>query len=86
MVKYAVMSAALVGMLVITSYSIHYTKLYDKQAEGDPRDFVSLDEALECDLVSFHVPLTRSGAHATHHMLDAQRIAALPAGQILIIV
>jgi len=55
-----------------------------KQEAGDPRTFVSLDEALECDLVSFHVPLTRSGPHATHHMLDAARIAARPAGQILI--
>lgn len=37
--------------------------------------FVSLDEILEhCDLVTLHVPLTRSGSDATVHLVDARRL------------
>ncbi|ALP39615.1 erythronate-4-phosphate dehydrogenase [Aeromonas schubertii] len=46
--------------------------------------FVTLEEALAADVVSFHVPLTRDGEEATHHLLDASRIAALRPGQFLI--
>ena len=34
--------------------------------------FCTLAElAEECDVITFHVPLTRSGAHPTHHLADA---------------
>lgn len=37
--------------------------------------FVALDEILQrCDLVTLHVPLTRSGADATFHLVDARRL------------
>ena len=37
--------------------------------------FVTLDEILaRCDLVTLHVPLTRSGADATFHLVDARRL------------
>ena len=51
---------------------------------GDPRDFVPYDVALGCDVVSFHVPLRDDGCYPTRHLLDAVRIAQLPAGQLLI--
>lgn len=51
---------------------------------GDPRVFVSYDVALACDVVSFHVPLDDEGPYPTRHLLDAERIAQLPAGQFLI--
>ena len=51
---------------------------------GDPRDFVPYDVALTCDVVSFHVPLDDDGRYPTRHLLDAERIAQLPAGQFLI--
>ena len=39
------------------------------------KGFVSLDEILErCDLVTLHVPLTRSGEDATFHLVDARRL------------
>ncbi len=38
----------------------------------------------EADILTFHVPLTHSGPHATRHLLDAAALAALPAGRILI--
>ncbi|MGL6465825.1 4-phosphoerythronate dehydrogenase [Aeromonas hydrophila] len=46
--------------------------------------FVDYQTALGADFVSFHVPLTRSGDDATFHLLDAEQIAARPAGQFLI--
>ena len=50
----------------------------------DQRSFVSLEEALHCDVVSLHVPLTRTGQHATYHLLDAARLKQLRDNQILI--
>ena len=51
---------------------------------GDSRVFVPYEVALQCDFVSFHVPLTQQGAYPTHHLLDEAHIAALPAGQFLL--
>lgn len=45
-----------------------------EQAEeaGEEHDFVPLDDVLEvADIVTLHVPLTREGPHATHHLFDA---------------
>ena len=40
--------------------------------------FVELDTILrECDLISLHVPLTRSGEHPTFHLMNAQRLQSL---------
>tara|TARA_R110000772_G_scaffold188409_1_gene299442 strand:- start:3182 stop:4309 length:1128 start_codon:yes stop_codon:yes gene_type:complete len=50
----------------------------------DKRDFVALEQALNCDVVSLHVPLTREGKHATYHLLDAARLKLLRDKQILI--
>jgi erythronate-4-phosphate dehydrogenase len=37
--------------------------------------FVALDEILErCDLVTLHVPLTRSGEDTTFHLVDARKL------------
>lgn len=55
-----------------------------KQHAGDPRTFVTYDEALECDLVSFHVPLSQQGEFATFHLLNEARIQALRPEQIIL--
>ncbi len=55
-----------------------------KRQAGDLRSFVSYDEALACDLISFHVPLSRDGEYATYHLLDKKRIQALRSEQILL--
>lgn len=48
-------------------------------AEGG--DFVSLQQILdECDVISLHTPLERLGEHATHHLFDSARLAALEPG------
>ncbi|MBF7054552.1 4-phosphoerythronate dehydrogenase PdxB [Halomonas sp. KAO] len=57
---------------------------------GDAEDeasagFVSLDTLIdECDVLCLHTPLVRQGPHATHHLLDAERIAALAPGSLLL--
>lgn len=50
--------------------------------ESDFRS-VSLQDALSCDCVSFHVPLQTVGVFATYHLLNAQRIQQLHSRQIL---
>lgn len=52
--------------------------------QGDTRDFVELEQALVCDVISLHVPLTREGPHATYHLLDRARLELLSDQQILI--
>mgnify|MGYP000041221253 CR=1 FL=1 len=54
------------------------------ESETDKRDFVELEQALSCDVISLHVPLTRCGSHPTYHLLDAERLAQLNEKQILI--
>ncbi|MCW8833674.1 MAG: 4-phosphoerythronate dehydrogenase [Colwellia sp.] len=55
------------------------------EASGhDKRAFVSLDEVLNCDVISLHVPKTTTGEHATYHLFNAQRLAQLSDKQILI--
>jgi len=52
-------------------------------AEGG--DFVGIEQILaECDVISLHTPLQRGGAHPTHHLFDAERLARLKPGCWLI--
>ncbi|PAV26789.1 4-phosphoerythronate dehydrogenase [Tamilnaduibacter salinus] len=43
-----------------------------------------LDDVLTCDVITLHTPLTRTGDHATHHLLDRTRLATLNEQQLLI--
>ncbi|WP_232802321.1 4-phosphoerythronate dehydrogenase [Alloalcanivorax mobilis] len=49
-----------------------------------PVPLASLEQVLEADLISLHVPLTGDGDDATRHLLDAPRLARLSAAQTLI--
>ena len=51
--------------------------------EGD-HEFVALEEAMRCDVVSLHTPLTREGDHPTLHMIGESELAALNSNQLLI--
>lgn len=55
----------------------------ERQSEGTDT-FVDLDEALACDIVSLHTPLTRESAHPTFHMIGERELAALTSEQLLI--
>ncbi|MFZ9036972.1 MAG: 4-phosphoerythronate dehydrogenase [Gammaproteobacteria bacterium] len=56
------------------------------QETGDSSQaYVDLDTILrECNFVSLHVPLTRSGRHPTYHMFDKDRLQHLAAGCLLV--
>lgn len=56
-----------------------------KQAAGDRRDFVSLDELVaRSDVITLHTPLTNAGPWATYHLFDQTRINDLRHDHILI--
>lgn len=52
--------------------------------EEDDEEFVALEEAMKCDVVSLHTPLTREGKHPTFHMIGPPELEALGADQLLI--
>jgi erythronate-4-phosphate dehydrogenase len=54
--------------------------LADEGVEG----LVSQPEALACDVVSLHVPLTKNGPYPTHRMIRAEQLAQMPKGALLV--
>lgn len=47
--------------------------------------FVDLDRLLsECDAVTFHTPLTTSGAYPTRHLFSEDKVGLLPRGGIIV--
>ena len=55
-----------------------------RQAAGGG-DYVSLEQIIEqCDVISLHTPLTRTGEQPTWHLLDRQRLEQLKPGTWLI--
>ena len=54
------------------------------QAQGGHDDFVSLDEVLQADVITVHVPYTRDGLHPTHHLVDAAVLRKLPTDALFI--
>lgn len=51
---------------------------------GDKRDFVDLDEILQCDIVTIHTPLNLTGIDRTHHLFDKYNLSKLKDGTIFI--
>ena len=54
------------------------------QASTGNGDFVSLDEVLQADVVTLHVPLIKEGPHPTFHLVNAALLDRLKPGAILI--
>ncbi|OHY97137.1 4-phosphoerythronate dehydrogenase PdxB [Salinicola sp. MIT1003] len=56
------------------------------RAEAENRDdFLDLDVMIErADIICLHTPLVAEGEHATHHLLNRERIEALKPGTVLI--
>ena len=50
---------------------------------GDPR-YRPLEEALDCDFVTLHVPLTHEGPDATYHMVGGRFLSAMRSGSVLL--
>jgi erythronate-4-phosphate dehydrogenase len=51
---------------------------------GDPRQFVDIEEIMQCDIITLHVPFISDGSYQTKHMFGAARLAQLNERQILI--
>jgi len=52
--------------------------------QGDAREFVSLDKAMQADVISLHVPWIKQGPDKTDGFIDKQRIEQLTEQQVLI--
>lgn len=50
---------------------------------GEKR-FIPLDDLMDCDLISLHVPLTRGGTDPTYHLFDRDRFRRLKPGVVFI--
>jgi erythronate-4-phosphate dehydrogenase len=51
---------------------------------GDAREFVSMKDIMQCDVISLHVPWVKDGPYPTQNLFDKVRLAALQDNQILI--
>lgn len=54
------------------------------QAQGGHDDFVSLEEVLQADVITVHVPYTRDGVYPTHHLVDETVLRKLQPGALFI--
>ena len=54
-----------------------------REATGDPK-YRDLNEALDSDIVTLHVPLEKGTAYPTYHMVDREFIGRLKPGAILV--
>ena len=43
-----------------------------------------LDTVLAADVICLHTPLTIHGSHPSYHLLNAERLASLPAGTVIV--
>ncbi|HEY9166719.1 MAG TPA: 4-phosphoerythronate dehydrogenase [Candidatus Kryptonia bacterium] len=50
---------------------------------GD-KHFVGLDDALKCDIVTLHVPLTKEGSHPTFHLIGSEQFAKMKKDSVFI--
>lgn len=69
--------AAALGMNVLLCDPI-------KAKNGDPRNFVDYQTALQADVISYHVPLTQQGEHPTYHLLNETVLRSIQSHQILV--
>ena len=51
--------------------------------ESGGRGFLPLDDLMGADIITLHVPLTRTGSDPTYHLFDARRLSGMKPGSIL---
>ena len=54
------------------------------ERKGEQNFFSTLEDALKCDIITFHVPLNLEGIDKTVHLLNKERLKILNANAILI--
>jgi erythronate-4-phosphate dehydrogenase len=55
-----------------------------KQRTGEGSNYVSLEEALQADIISLHVPLNKTGIDKTLHLLDEKKLNKINDNTIII--
>lgn len=56
-----------------------------RQEAGYPGNYHPLEEIMrECDAVTFHTPLTKSGSHPTYHLIGEKELELLKDGSIFV--
>ncbi|PCO04149.1 DUF3410 domain-containing protein [Microbulbifer flavimaris] len=58
-------------------------RVYDPWLQGNA-DLATLDEVMAQDVVCLHAPLVKDGPHPSLHMVDAEHLAAMKEGAVLI--
>jgi len=48
-----------------------------KQRAGEGNNYVSLEEALQADIITLHVPLNKAGIDKTFHLLDEKKLTEI---------
>lgn len=75
---YAIIGAGKVGTEIAQLFDAFGLKyiLYDPPKAEKEHDFISasLEEVLSCDVLTFHVPLSKKGNHATYHWLNKEKL------------
>lgn len=56
----------------------------DPFLDQEEHGLVSQEEVMACDIVSLHVPLTQTGSHPTHHLINQSLLDNMRDDQILI--
>ncbi|WP_289027835.1 4-phosphoerythronate dehydrogenase [uncultured Paraglaciecola sp.] len=51
---------------------------------GDSRKFVNIEQIMDCDVISLHVPYVADGPYITEDLFDAKRLSQLNENQLLI--
>ncbi len=69
--------------LAAIGYAVRVCDPPRARTEGDD-GFVELAEALACDVVTLHVPLTDHGPDATRGLVDADALASMGSGSVLL--
>lgn len=59
-------------------------RIYDPFRQDREHHCRTLEEAMQCQVVSLHVPLTHTGAHPTAKLVGATQLRILPAAAVLI--
>jgi erythronate-4-phosphate dehydrogenase len=69
---------------LLTALGVHVVANDPPLADQGVPGLVSQDDALACDIVSLHVPLTDSGPYRTRGMLGQERLERMPHGALLV--
>ena len=54
------------------------------QRAGEGSNYVSLEEAMQADIITLHVPLNKSGIYKTFHLLDEKKLSKIKDNTIII--